>query len=164
MGPQFAASGNLVFLDAPGKAISHLEPANNTTFLSTRPAASFYLGKCYPALGNFQQARLAYPTMPRQKANLGSGRWSMFSDLSRHNEIENRRDYRQNNSRKLNCYRRQLLLDLRPNGRVYRQPRNYSPKPPSVALLQRFAEAGDSCRKVRIHGPQSRLPADPCNF
>jgi hypothetical protein len=52
-------------------------------------------------------------------------------------------------SRKLHCYprhrrqlRRQLLLDLKPNGRVYRQPRNYSPKLQTVALLQRFAEAG----------------------
>jgi hypothetical protein len=47
-------------------------------------------------------------------------------------------------SRKRNCYprhRRQLLLDLKPNGRVYRQPRNYSPKLQTVALLQRFAEA-----------------------
>ena len=66
MGPQFTASGHLVigasclFLGMPGEAVSHLEQANNTTFASTKSAASFYLGECYSALGDSQKARLAY--------------------------------------------------------------------------------------------------------
>src|SRR5713226_8652849 len=66
IGPQFTASGHLVigtsclFLGKPGEAVSHLEQANNTTFASTKSAASFYLGECYSALGDSQKARLAY--------------------------------------------------------------------------------------------------------
>jgi tetratricopeptide (TPR) repeat protein len=66
MGPQFTASGHLVigtaclFLGKPGEAVGHLEQANDTTFASTKSAASFYLGQCYSALGDSQKARLAY--------------------------------------------------------------------------------------------------------
>lgn len=66
MGPQFAASGHLaigascLFLGKPAEAISHLEQASNTTFASTKSAASFYLGECYSALGDSQKARVVY--------------------------------------------------------------------------------------------------------
>ena len=66
MGPQFAASGHLVigtsyvFIGKHGEAVSHLEQANNTTFVSTKSVASFYLGACYSALGDSEKARLAY--------------------------------------------------------------------------------------------------------
>lgn len=66
MGPPFAASGHLVIgtssllLGKPKEAVSHLEQANNTSFASTKSAASFYLGECYSSLGDSQKARLAY--------------------------------------------------------------------------------------------------------
>ena len=66
MGPQFTASGHLVigtsflFLGKPEEAVSHLEQVNNTTFASTKSAASFYLGECYSTLGDSQKARLSY--------------------------------------------------------------------------------------------------------
>lgn len=66
LGPQYSGSGHLVIgtsyclLAKPGEAVSHLELANNTDFASRKSVASFYLGECYSALGDFQKARLAY--------------------------------------------------------------------------------------------------------
>jgi tetratricopeptide (TPR) repeat protein len=66
MGPQFTVSAHLVlgtsclFLGKPGDAVSHLEQVNTTKFSSTKSAAAFYLGECYSALGDSQNARLAY--------------------------------------------------------------------------------------------------------
>ena len=66
MGPQFTASGHLaigtscLLSGKPAEAVTHLEQANNTTFASTKSAASFYLGRVLHRPGNSPKARLAY--------------------------------------------------------------------------------------------------------
>lgn len=66
MGPDFACSGHLILgasyflLGKPDEAVRHLEKAKSTPSRSRKSTVFFYLGESHAALGNIEEARLAY--------------------------------------------------------------------------------------------------------